>query len=579
MYLAINSIAKEVAGLTPNVAIVTPGPIRPFMERRHIASRILDERLFEYSLKNVQPHEQIRHLPPNHKLAELMRHPNCYDTCWTFWYQVMMFLELTGNSYIWCPPSEYGIRSGNMQPHEMWVIPAHWVWPRCGPNRITEYYEIRPIAGLGGVKFPPDEVIHLRYPSPLHYVDGYSAQRAGSETIDQLESTMRARFWSMKNGAFPGGVLEFDADYQDPDKFDMDRIYAQFFARMQGENKYGMPLIMPPGGRYTPLTVSPNEMAYLQTNEQLANYTLALWGVPKEVCGLQDAGSEVAMYGPMKQFTRFCLVPRLKMMGQELTARLAMRFHKDARIWWNDPSPLDPMQVNADIQTDMAAFAISPNEVRAMRGRQPWGEPGADRPQGPPGVGPIYFEDMQQAPMLETAGAPEGTDLFGTDEEGPSTGIGNGEQVSKFVPALPVPLYQERFALQNGHGSALAVKKAVKKKRSAPPQPVNVTVNCPEQKAGDVTVNMPAQKDQPAPIIHMPPQEKQTPQPVNVTVNVPEQPAAIVNVPTPVVHMTQAPPPAPVEVPDLGGPERTPEEAEADAALYREARAMMEKML
>src|SRR5262249_54412936 len=160
------------------------------------------------------------------------------------------FLELTGNSYLWVVPSKRSRLDGTYQPCELMVIPAHWVRPVMGPAGV-DYYEAYPYPGAGGMlRFPCEEIIHLRYKSPVHKIDGWSPQQAGSEWIDLEESVSRSRFWTFKNGAFPQGSLELGEGYEDPDDADLERIYAKFTARYQGESKAGLPLVLPPGAKY-----------------------------------------------------------------------------------------------------------------------------------------------------------------------------------------------------------------------------------------------------------------------------------------------------------------------------------------
>lgn len=48
------------------------------------------------------------------------------------------------------------------------------------------------------------------------------------------------------------------------------------------------------------------------------------------------------------------------------------------KMWWDDCVPADPAQVNSDLAEDRASFAITPGEVRALRGRKPYPNGGDD---------------------------------------------------------------------------------------------------------------------------------------------------------------------------------------------------------
>lgn len=363
-YIAVRAITHQIAGLPPMVAHVRPGPAAPSTRVR--GQQLLGQQpLYLKSMRAVQEHEQVDPVGPEHPLRRLLTEPNAWDVAADWISELVMFLELTGNGYLWLVPNGFGL------PCELWVMPSHWVWPRLGPAGVA-YYEIRPFLGTGTLRFPPEEIIHLRYKSPAHKIDGWGPQQAGAEWIDAGESVNTSRFWQFKNGCYPIGNLELGEGYADPDDAELERIYAKFFARVQGEQNHGVPIITPPGAKYNPLTISPAEMAYVQSADQLRDWVLALYGVPKEVAGIQDAGSEIAMYGPLVQFSQFTIAPKLRYLGQALTRWLARRYDPTLRIWWEDPTPESPDQLNRNLDLDARHGQISSAEYRAARNRPPY---------------------------------------------------------------------------------------------------------------------------------------------------------------------------------------------------------------
>ncbi len=408
VYRAVGAICDEVAGLEPNVAWVThkdayyKGKKSALRQRRRVKS-----------LSAIGEHEEVEHVEPTHPLYRLLSAPNEWDTPGALWYELVMFLKLTGNAYLWVVPNGMG------KPCELWVVPSQWCWPRIGPSKQIDRYEVRPFTGgLGQFNIPADEIIWIRYKSPVNKLDGWSPQFAGSEWIDCDDSVWKSRFATFKNGCFPFGAIELDSEFEDPDSFQLDRIYAKFFARSQGELNSGRPLIMPPGAKFNPLQISPAEMLYMESASQCRDNVLALFGCPKEVIGIQDAGSEIAMYGPMAQFSRYTICPLLRMLSQELTLHLAKRWDNNLKIWWDDPTPDNPEQVNRDIETDLKAYAVVPNEVRTLRGREPYAH-GGDDPMalGPMGVTPIPLHTGEDLSFL--ADIMPGADQYGV---GPATG-------------------------------------------------------------------------------------------------------------------------------------------------------------
>jgi HK97 family phage portal protein len=440
LFIAVRARCQMIGGLTPNLAYVRAedtegnrGTIEKSLFRSQSAVR---QRRYQKSLHTVKPHEEVEPVGHDHPLQKLLDHPNDWDTAGELWYELELFLCLTGNAYLWVVPNAFG------QPVELMAIPSHWVWPRmsrAAPRGIA-WYEIRPFVGGPMFYFPEEELIHFRCKSPVHKIDGWAATTAGAEWIDVTEAINRSRFFLMQNGCFPTGAVELAAGYEDPDDPEVDRQMAKFYGRFQGMNNFGRPIITPPGAKFTPLKISPVEMDFIQTADQCRDWVLSLYGVPKELVGIQPTGSDLSWYAPMYNFCWGAISPELRYFSQKLTHGLARRWDDELRLWWDDPTPDNPTQVNADIASDYATGSITPNEVRGIRGREPY-QHGGDDPLLPTGTAPFPLntgEDMSgYADLLLTAGQDDGLGLEDSEippqpgEEEPAAGAGteqNGEQ-------------------------------------------------------------------------------------------------------------------------------------------------------
>lgn len=296
-YVAVDTIASSIGGITPNMAYVsdvakpgvtTKAGYRGMMNARNKGFGGSFEissgghsflTIGEYrskALSVVKPHEELEPLENDHRLRELFDNPNPQDTAYDLLYELDMFLELCGVTYLWIIPSATG------EIAEMWVIPAHWVWPRTGSgnyfnpaqldnnphaDELIAYYEVRPYGGYGSagiLKFPPNEVIMIRKKSPLDKIDGYSPLAAVAQWIDTEESISKSRWAQFINMARPEFHVELGEGYNDPDDNQIARLESKFLYKIQGEANYGKPVITPPGAKITPLSFNPTEMAYFQ---------------------------------------------------------------------------------------------------------------------------------------------------------------------------------------------------------------------------------------------------------------------------------------------------------------------------
>ncbi len=450
MFVAVDLICSKIASIVPNLAYVVdapkPGVTTKACQRglRNLTGsgfggsfEVSDGghsflTIGEYrskALSVVKPHEDLEPLESEHPLRRLIENPNPVDTSFDIAYELQMFEELTGVSYEWLVSNNWKI------PCERWCMPSHWVWPRTGGGRyvspdnphadeLIQYYEIRPWGGMGSagiLRLPPDEVIMTRWKSPINKIDGYSKLAAIAQWIDAEESISKSRWSQFMNQARPELWVELGPGYEDPNDDRISRIEAKFAAKLQGEYNYGKPIITPPGAKLTPLSFSPTEMAYFQSEDQIRDMILSTFRVPPAAVGIVKEMTYGSILATLASLCTYCLNPRLTMRGLSYSKHLASRWNtpgRKVRIWWDDCVPADPSQVNADIETDLHAYGITPNEIRALRGRKSY-RYGGDDPmaQGPGGVMPLPMntgEDLADlakliAPMTTAEGKQRST--------------------------------------------------------------------------------------------------------------------------------------------------------------------------
>ena len=134
------------------------------------------------------------------------------------------------------------------------------------------------------------------------------------------------------------------------------------------------------------------------SEEQIRDMILSTWRVPPAAVGIVREMTYGSILATLAGLCTWCINPRLIKKGENRTKHLARRWEqwerdperKQIRIWYDDCTPVNPEQLNADIAADAAIYAITPDEVRALRGRKPY-EIGGNTPwvQGPGGLMPL----------------------------------------------------------------------------------------------------------------------------------------------------------------------------------------------
>lgn len=371
-YVAIDCIAAKVASIVPNTAYVHDEPVKGVTTKAWARGGLIGGfgstgmvsqgghsflTMGEYrskALSVVKPHEDLSPLPNDHKLRQLIDNPNAVDTWFDLSYELQMFEDLTGVSYLWMVPNAYGM------PDELWVLPSHWVWPRTGGGKyvrpdnendthLISHYEIRPWGGMGsaGTKFiPANEVVMTRWKSPVNKLDGYSKLGAIAQWIDSEESISRSRWAQFMNEARPEFWVKLPPGYEDPDDDRVKRIEAKIYAKLQGELNYGKPLVTGPGIEISPLSFNPTEMAYYQCHDE-ATECLTRQGWKKYTELTTD--TEVACYDRETGITSFMKPsavhisrysgPMHRWKSNHLDALMTPNHRCHVKQYWvNDPS-------------------------------------------------------------------------------------------------------------------------------------------------------------------------------------------------------------------------------------------------
>lgn len=374
-YLAIDRVATELAGTPPNISYVRDD-YRPGDKKKWVTPAVREK-----ALTPLLSHQSLEPAPANHPLVRLLADPNDPDTAYDVWYETILFLYLTGMAYWWLPKNELGL------PAALWVLPSHWVTPVTGHNKFIEYYELQPTEGFYlRQQIPADEVICFMKKNPLSKIDGYAPLSASANWISVGESLDVCQKQTYVNGTFPTVAVQFDGSLNDPTEEQLRRIEAKFLVRYVGEMKSNKPLFLPPGVKVQPLIINPNEMVFGDTEERTARKICAAVGVPLLIAGLESATSTAAELAAQASFYRFPINPLRRALAAVLNEKLCPLYtdQEDSaealRVWWEDGTPLDPTIREKQIQTDLMAGSISPNEVRRLRGREPWPYDWADMP-------------------------------------------------------------------------------------------------------------------------------------------------------------------------------------------------------
>lgn len=370
-FIAIQALIREIAGgKAPNLGNVTERPEEDLRKSKSLWHAKSYSGTVRKNLGGPQEHEQFEPWPKNHPGVVLFRNPNSPYVAYDLWAYHTLFFHLSGECHWWALRDRMGI------PRELWIIPTHWKRNITGPDGMPVAYEIR--APWGQVQYAlAKDVVSFYEHSPLSMWEGLAVTTACGRWLDIYDSVMTTQLAMFKNGADPSLHVELDESYPNPDDIMLTRYYAKWFRRFQGETNAGLPVVTGPGVKVTKIGSTPSEIGFEASEEAIRNRVLAAFGVPQALV-TGDPTVDTSAYAPQRTFTRFTVNPKLTYMSQRITEKLLRPHWPDGCCWWDDRTPNSQEDLIAEINARAAHGAISPNEVRAMFGNDPWPHGGDD---------------------------------------------------------------------------------------------------------------------------------------------------------------------------------------------------------
>ncbi len=350
---------------------------------RDEADKKPQRRAIRKSLGGPQQHERFEPYEWNDPMRRLFRNPNGPDVAFDLWAWHYLFKKLMGISYWWVRRRKDGIGAG--MPLEIWVLPPHWVRMMSDMDGSPSFYNVQSPFGPS-IDIPFDEVVTFYEHSPLNRWEGYAVNLAVGEWLDTYESNARARRNQYENGAIPAYHLQLGESYGDPDQEQLERYYTKLDARLRGVGNVNRPIITGPDTEIKALGISPVDMGYHQTEEQIRDNVLCAYEVPKVMVGLQD-GMTYGSNAAAQQMFYSKVNPDRKYTGEVVTEKIVsptgkyerLEHYKDGAFFWDELTPNDPEMKLRTIESRRAGGSITPNQERTSYGDEAY-EYGGDDP-------------------------------------------------------------------------------------------------------------------------------------------------------------------------------------------------------
>lgn len=420
-FVAVSRICDRVSTVFPNIGykanagtskgLQSLGP----QQRQHIS---------RHYGRLIQSHEEFKPLEQSHPLFQLLSDVNPQDTWMDLVYDTFMFLQLTGEAYWWLIPSQLGKLTGRNIPAQIWLIPTQFIqgWNYSDDGMLKSYTMIPHGNKSSRQEIPAEEIKFFSYKNPHQRGRGFSPIQAAPFWSLNGEEIEKSRYHSFKNRINPEHlvVMEPDSQLMQNGINIVDMIQERLMQREAGFMNSRKPLVMPPGVKdIKELGLAPKEMDFGTSSDQVRDQVLALHGVPKVIAGITDDVNRATVEGANVIFCENTINPKLAKFGCFLTEHLASIYDPRIVVWFDTCTPASAEQELRENQFDFQVGALTPDERRIERGRQPVGEPNYETGYVGSSVVPLSEEvkDANMERALDIAGARAKDDPAADDSE------------------------------------------------------------------------------------------------------------------------------------------------------------------
>lgn len=290
------------------------------------------------------------------KLLNLLSKPNKIFSGYEFFRLWQIYKDVLGQAYILIESKKEGVYTSKS------VSGLHLLDPRKMKfefNPITgEYTQFIYQSGNSRIVYSPEQIIRDFRPDPNNMLQAQSLLSAGIKNIStgiQLEDYQST---VLENGGRIEGIIKVKAPLNKNQVQEMKDSYVQQFGEAK---RSGRPLFLGSDADYIRLSLSPEELAYIQSKNLNLNDICLMTSVPKVLLANVDDIKYSNSEESRAVFLRDTIAPLMKSLCTKLDWAIAPA---DITLDFIDPTPENREEKRKDLETANNIYAMTINEKR-----------------------------------------------------------------------------------------------------------------------------------------------------------------------------------------------------------------------
>jgi HK97 family phage portal protein len=309
------------------------------------------------------------------QVAKLLNSPNNFQSKYEFWYQWLMWYELSGEAFtLWWRKDQ---KSSTETAMEMYVLDSTLIAVTITPTRYPSYRLSTPSYGFNRDEpLAAHQVMHVKEMA-WQGSAGFNKSILAAELVGLDQDIDLYANYVMQNGAKPSGMFMTEQVIPDGKFKEIAGRLKEAWSNMVGSknsdpSKPGQSMLLDQGMKYTPL-----EMLKLQDNDtrelklQTMKRICGLFGVPPAMIGITDSKFNNTQT-QLDEFYKSTMYPTLVNIQEKLKQHLFVGYPTlsvefDTKNFLKG-APLDQMNfATAGVKNGI----MTPNEAREYMGMAP----------------------------------------------------------------------------------------------------------------------------------------------------------------------------------------------------------------
>ena len=306
------------------------------------------------------------------QVANLLAQPNNFQSTYEFFYQWLMWYELSGEAFtLWWRKNQ---ESSTETPLEMYLLDSSLISVTITPTRYPSFRLSTPSYGFSKDQpLSAHQVMHIKEMN-WQGSAGFNKGLLAAELVSLDQDIDMYANYIMQNGAKPSGMFTTESVIPDGKYKELAARLKEAWSAMVGSkqsdpSKPGQGMLLDQGMKYTPLNMlNLQDTDCANLKEQTMKRICGLFGVPPAMIGIADQKYNNTQT-MMDEFYKSSMYPTLINLQQKLKQHLFVGFPNlsvefDTRNFLKG----DPLSQMNFAVAGVGAGVMTPNEAREYMG-------------------------------------------------------------------------------------------------------------------------------------------------------------------------------------------------------------------